>query len=113
MRIGIFMSQGVILISGREISYQTITKIFSIDNVQVRVAIDPWGPLAAKELTVGGVNLRLECFNQFCQVTFIKVNTIFDPEINMLSDVLQGDIDLEVIVSIHIGDPHDIRGANL
>src|SRR3972149_5610221 len=75
-------------------------------------AVDARCPFATKEFPIGRINLALEAFSEVLQILLVVSNSILDPEIAMVSDVLQCSSDLKIFISIHVCHPKRFLGTD-
>ena len=103
--VGIFMHQRVVGIRRGEIARHRRADVAGVDHVNVRVAVHAGRPLAAEELAVGGIDLVLKGVHQGFEIVHVHVRAVLRPEIGVRRDVLQGGVNLEMLVRVGIRDP--------
>ena len=109
--VGIFMHQRVVGIRRGEIARHRCPDVAGVDHVNVRVAVYAGRPLTAEELAVGGIDLVLKGVHQGFEIVHVHVRAVLRPEIGMRRDVLQGGVNLEMLVRIGIRDPEFLLRA--
>src|SRR5512139_4066497 len=110
MSIGERINLDWIFIAGGEISRIIYPKTSGVENINVRIPIDSWGPFATKDRAVGGVDVIFKGIGKQAEITLAIIHTILNPEISMLSGVTQSGIHTSITHFI-ISHPKRFLGA--
>ncbi len=113
MSVGEGVGVRVQLVCRREVACQGITQAASIEYVEAGITIHTRIPLLSKELPVGWDDLLVKGAGKAIQIRLIEPHTIFDPEIDVVSYILECGTDLKIFICVCVRNPEIFLCANI
>lgn len=106
------MGVRVELIGGGIIAGEVHAQVAGIKHVEARVTVHAGVPFLTEKFAVGGDDFLVEGVCESFQVSFVEADTVFDPEIDVIANVLQGGVDLGIDIRVGVGSPEGFLVAD-
>ena len=105
MSIGIRVGERVQLIGGGKVPGQVASPFRWHKRCRGAGRHPPGRPFAAEEFAVGGVVSCSNVSTRLSRSSHVKLDAVFDPEVNVIGFILQCRFNLEVLGGIYVGVP--------